>query len=53
MANYPKSGHAVAKYTGERPCTRDPYSERRDRRKGGPRYIGGTRKVHARYMTLL
>jgi hypothetical protein len=25
MANYPKAGQAVAKYTGEWPRTRDPY----------------------------
>ena len=25
MANYPKTGQVVARYTGEWPCTRDPY----------------------------
>jgi hypothetical protein len=27
MASYPKTGHAVAKYTGEWPYTRDPYRQ--------------------------
>jgi len=29
MASYPKTGQVVAKYTGERPCTRDPYKKAR------------------------
>jgi hypothetical protein len=46
MANYPKTGQAVAKCVGEWPCTRDPYTAGPSARSARP----GIRRVDRRYM---